>query len=139
MQRNRSAATGADDPTSTFGSKMIPIEKRQAQLAKLQDSLHELIKILENDPECPWLRHFRACYYRAQELSNGGVQDDLNSFSASVTSVYGGMGSFNDYVPPGKESNGRYIVDPKFKKLSKFSGRVYDYALRLRVVGIRKP
>ena len=116
---------------------MISLAERRSQLIKLLDALVGLIGILDNDPNCQWLRHFRSCHSEGQRLLEDFSQEDLNVLSARVNSVYGGMGSFNDYVPPGRESKGRHIIDPNFRKLSKFSGLVYECAFKLRVVGER--
>lgn len=52
--------------------------------------------------------------------------------SGSVMSVFGGMGSFNDYVP---FKHGRLIAG--MEALDEASGRVYQAALALRVIAAR--
>jgi len=103
---------------------------RRAQLEELQTHLAALVSILRLDPRCQWTRHFEACLHRVEALAGRVLeQDELNSLSGSVMSVFGGMGSFNDYAP---WQNGRVI--PGMESLTDASGNVYQSALALRVV-----
>ena len=73
---------------------------RSEQLDTLVASLSELIVILSFDPRCQWLSHFEKCLSDANYLrADGFTQNQLNELSGSVRSVFGGMGSFNDYAP----------------------------------------
>ena len=119
-------------------SDPIAMEHRQEQLSSLIEALDDLIAVLELDPSCHWVKHFRTARYRARTLSGAISQDRLNSFSVSVTSVYGGMGSFNDYYPCPPEKR-RKAPDRihSMENLDPFSSAVYDRAINLRVVGTR--
>jgi hypothetical protein len=102
---------------------------RRAQLEELQTHLAALVGMLRLDPRCQWTRHFEACLHRAESLAGGAPQDELNVLSGSVISVFGGMGSFNDYAP---WQNGQSIRG--MEALSDVSGAVYQSALALRRV-----
>jgi hypothetical protein len=104
---------------------------RAQQLRRLVDSLDQLVAILQRDPTCTWTRGFEVLLSDAQHLqSTDFEQNDLNLLSGSVMSVFGGMGSFSDYVP---QDAGR--VAPWIREFDEISGRVYEDALNLRVVG----
>ena len=115
-------------------SDAIPMEHRKEELNSLIEALDDLITVLELDPSCNWTKHFRTAQSRAKMLSSAITQDALNSFSASVTSVYGGMGSFNDYYPCAPEKR---LKAPNrihsMENLDTFSSAVYDRAVNLRV------
>jgi hypothetical protein len=101
---------------------------REAELHALVQSLTKLVEILRKDNECNWLHGFEGALMRAKELDPMD-QDSLSSLSASIMSVYGGMGSFGDYMPTNWEN-------PKeMKEFDLCSGAVYDNALKLRVIG----
>ena len=103
---------------------------RRVQLEELRARLAALVKVLSLDPRCKWSRHFSACLHQAQSLSAAAPeQDKLNALSGSVMSVFGGMGSFNDYVP---WHNGQVIRG--MEVLDEVSGAVYESALALRRV-----
>jgi len=114
------------------------MEQRKEQLNSLVEALDDLIAVLELDPSFNWTKHFRSARSRATMLSGAMSQDALNSFSASVTSVYGGMGSFNDYYPcpPEKRLKAPNRIH-SMENLDTFSAAVYDRAVNLRVVGTR--
>ena len=114
------------------------MEDRHEELKSLVEALDDLIAVLELDPSCTWTKHFRAARSRAKMLFGTTSQDTLNSFSASVTSVYGGMGSFNDYYPclPEKRLKAPNRIH-SMENLDPFSSAVYDRAVNLRVVGRR--
>lgn len=99
---------------------------REEQLKVLVRSLENLTNSLEADPHSGWLNHFRHHLSEAQYLlKNGFTQDDLNSLSTSLRSVYGGMGSFNDYYNPLDKTN----------IIGKYSSQVYSNAFHLKVTG----
>ncbi|EMI53566.1 hypothetical protein RSSM_04995 [Rhodopirellula sallentina SM41] len=102
-------------------------EHRAAQLQTLIERLRRLVPILTADADCVWARHFANCLHRAETFADGFTQDDLNGLSSSVMSVYGGMGSFNDYVAYG--AGGRPVDG-----FAGLCGDVYDAALNLRVI-----
>ena len=103
---------------------------RRTQLESLIGHLAALTDLLALDPKCQWRRHFVSCLLEAKSLSTSSPdQQQLNGLSGSVMSVFGGMGSFNDYAP---FQNGRLI--PGMEPLTEISGQVYQSALSLRVV-----
>lgn len=104
---------------------------REAQLCRLVDALEELVAVLRRDSTCRWTQGFEKLLGDARSLQAAGVsQDELSALSASVMSVFGGMGSFNDYVP---YVDGR--VAPWTREFDEVRGRVYEDAINLRVIG----
>ncbi|WP_196140309.1 hypothetical protein [Aliikangiella sp. G2MR2-5] len=100
---------------------------RTSQLEALKRELEKLLSVLREDEGCNWLNHFersleKTCWF----LENGYEQSQLNDLSSSIRSVYGGMGSFNDYVPPQSTWG-----------TNRFSNRVWETALDLQVTGKR--
>ena len=111
------------------------MSNRPAQLANLVSHLGDLEVVLAFDPNCQWSNHFSRSLSTAKWLSSAGAsQQQLNELSSSVTSVFGGMGSFNDYAPVRPAGNGTYAVIPGMESLTEVSGRVYDSAVALRVI-----
>jgi hypothetical protein len=110
---------------------------RSRQLEELVESLGKLIAILKKDENCQWITHFERCLERGRELMSAGAeQSDLNDLSVSVMHVYGGMGSFNDYVPANVDhGTGRPIPIEGMESFEVASGLVHERALALRVVG----
>jgi hypothetical protein len=49
--------------------------------------------------------------------------------------VFGGMGSFNDYAPFKRMADGTYAPILGMEGLEAISGKVYESAIALRVVG----
>lgn len=95
------------------------------QLETLKADLEKLVFFLRDDGATQWVEHFEHCLCEAGALLyNGFNQDQLNAFSVLVRQVYGGMGSFNDYVP-----------NHEYEKYDNYSSRVYDSALALKVIG----
>ncbi len=110
---------------------------RESQLRELEQALKLLCELLRLDPACRWRSHFERCLEAASRLLHQGFeQSDLNELSGSVRHVFGGMGSFNDYVPVmnTKESSAWY---QKCGNPDKVIGLVYEKALGLMVVGER--
>jgi len=119
-------------------SKPISIEVRQAQVLFLIEALDDLIKVLELDPSCHWVKHFRTARTRARSISTATTQDAFNAFATTVTSVYGGMGSFNDYHPCPQDKRKKASSKlHSMENLTTFSTAVYDRAINLKVVGSR--
>lgn len=109
------------------------MDDRASQLDELIRELGTLCDLLARDSECQWRRHFVSCLHQAQALADNPLdQQSLNLLSGSVMSVFGGMGSFNDYVP---FKQGRLIAG--MEALDEASGRVYEAALALRVIAVR--
>ena len=119
-------------------SEPISMDIRRGQLKDLIDALDDLITVLELDPSCHWVKHFKTARSRGNSILGALSQDSLNSYSASVTSVYGGMGSFNDYYPcpPEKRLKAENRIH-SMENLNTFSSTVYDRAVNLRVTGMR--
>ncbi|MFW2478876.1 MAG: DUF6966 domain-containing protein [Lentimonas sp.] len=115
----------------------IEISVRNQQLQALQNVLVPLCELLRLDKPTYWLAHFARCLQTTDQLLlNGFDQAALNELSLSVRSVFGGMGSFNDYVPimNTKESSAWY---QKYGNPEKVIGLVYNAALNLMVIGER--
>lgn len=114
------------------------MDVRRGQLKDLIETLDDLIAVLELDPSCHWVKHFRTARSRGNSILGAVSQDSLNSYSASVTSVYGGMGSFNDYYPcpPEKRLKASSRIH-SMENLETFASVVYDRAVNLKVTGTR--
>jgi hypothetical protein len=113
----------------------IDASVRREQLKKLEESLELLCELLQLDSQCTWTKHFQTCLATARELlASGFDQTALNDLSSSIRYVFGGMGSFNDYVPimNTKESSVWY---QKHGNPEKVIGIVYSKAMDLIVVG----
>ena len=108
---------------------------RAAQLDTLAASLMELTEVLSFDPRCQWRRHFELCLATARQLrATEFSQIQLNELSGSVRSVFGGMGSFNDYAPVSLAQDGSVSVIPGMERLDQIAGQVHENALALMVV-----
>ena len=108
--------------------------KKDKILKDLIDSLSKLVGILEMDPGCQWIEAFRNSLNQTRSLvgSNYG-KEELVNLSSSITHVYGGMGSFNDYWPGIYDPNtGRYTQIPGTEDFEKISNEVYEIAIKLR-------
>ncbi|UCJ16026.1 hypothetical protein K5Q02_19755 [Pseudomonas sp. MM211] len=101
----------------------------QTQLNELIAHLAALTDILSFDAHSHWGAHFRNCLSTAQALAGSSCDaDELTGLACSVMSVYGGMGSFNDYAP---WENGRFIAG--MESLDEVSNRVYMSARAIRL------
>ena len=108
--------------------------ERSKQLKELIIGLEHLLSWLDLDPRCQWAKHFSRMNYEAIQLrDNGFTQDQLNSLSTSIRSVYGGMGSFNDYCPPPMDKK-RATWYKDSTKPKEPSSDVYELALALKVI-----
>lgn len=100
-----------------------------SQLKELIAHLAALTEILALDTHSHWGTHFRNCLSTARALAGSRYDaDELTGLACSVMSVYGGMGSFNDYAP---WQNGRFIVG--MESLDEASNRVYMAARAIRL------
>ena len=116
----------------------VPLEQRHEQLAALAGAIEQLATLLNSTPGHAWAVHFEVCLERARTLRRDGfTQEDLNALSGSVRCVYGGMGSFSDYVPvePAHEP-GSWTASPVNERLDELRSRVWRLALDLMVVGV---
>ena len=131
--RNRSPTETALKPDAQHQQRPHDCAKmfdRQSQLEMLLIHLRELVAVLGRDEHCDWTRHFEHSLAWAEHLeANGFTQDELNELSSSITRVYGGSGSFNDY-PGNPATTGMFGRD-----LSMLCHAVYDDAQELRVTG----
>ncbi len=98
---------------------------RTLQLEAFKLELEKLLSVLREDEGCNWLDHFESslkqtCWF----LDNGYEQSQLNKLSSSIRSVYGGIGSFSDYVPPQSTWG-----------TNRISNRVWETALDIQVTG----
>lgn len=101
----------------------------QNQLNELIAHLAALRDILALDADSHWGTHFRNCLSTARALADSSHDgDELTGLACSVMSVYGGMGSFNDYAP---WQNGRFIAG--MESLDEASNRVYTAARAIRL------
>lgn len=101
------------------------VKDKTEQLITLKVELEKLVAILRQDEACTWFPHFDRYLARTTYLLEAGFeQNQLNELSSSIRSVYGGMGSFNDYVPP-KGLWGE----------QKFADHVWDAAMALKITG----
>lgn len=108
---------------------------RSAQLDTLAVSLMELTEVLSLDPRCQWRRHFEQCLSTTRQLrATEFSQNQLNELSGSVRSVFGGMGSFNDYAPVAVAQGGSVSVIRGMERLDQIAGQVHESALALMVV-----
>lgn len=114
-----------------------PFMTRSAELESLVGSLGRLVDLLRLDSSCQWLQHFETCLRRAQQLlETRFIQASLDELSSSVMSVYGGMGSFNDYAPMRFDPiSGRYSHLPGAETFDDVATRVYEDAIALRTSG----
>ena len=104
-------------------------------LMKLAHSLSRLVSILSLDQQCSWTSKFDSDLERCQRLMREGHSvTDLTSLSASVTQVFQGMGSFNDYAPGIYDpSSGQYSAIFGTEDFDVVSKEVFDLAILLRV------
>lgn len=111
----------------------IDLTLRTQQLESLQSALAALCELLRLDTPTHWLSHFERCLHTTDQLiAQGFDQTSLNELSRSVRQVFGGMGSFNDYIPVmnTKESSAWY---QKHGSPEAITNLVYDSALCLMV------
>ncbi|SHL80673.1 DUF6966 domain-containing protein [Phytopseudomonas punonensis] len=101
----------------------------QTHLNELIAHLAVLTDILALDADSHWGAHFHNCLTTARSLVGSSHDgEELAGLACSVMSVYGGMGSFNDYAP---WQNGRCIAG--MESLDEASNRVYMAARAIRL------
>lgn len=113
---------------------MHMVRLRKLRLGELERALGELVAVLERDRECRWIRVFRGFQAEARAYMTQDVTlDTWTGFLASIMSVYGGMGTFTDYVPPLRQDpQGGWFPAPGFEGLDALSSRVYALASAMR-------
>jgi hypothetical protein len=106
----------------------------QETLMELGTALRELVSFLRKDPACKWTSKFEADLADCQNLLDaGGAKEDVIALSKSITEVFQGMGSFNDYSPSTFDrTTGRYTSIPGTERFDAVSTRVFDLAVSLR-------
>lgn len=108
---------------------------RDRVLKKLKTALVQLILLLKVDRSCLWTAHFEKQLAHVNDLIEYGyVDEDLYELSSSIRSVYGGMGSFNDYYNP-DQSKERSKLVKKYGSSRVLSSKVYDHAIELKQRG----
>lgn len=97
-------------------------------LDQLIQSLTAIIDLMRQEDDCHWLQGFEGFLLSAGQLKQGYTQDDLIGLYASISSVYGGMGSFNDYIP---DKDGE--IAPWANDFDLLRSLVYEQAFALRM------
>ncbi|MDG2537748.1 hypothetical protein P5Y53_08760 [Dyella jiangningensis] len=107
--------------------------KRETLLNKLILDLAEMIALLGKDPSCRWAKKFESDLIAAKSVALSPIDPNAYaSLSASIRSVYGGVGSFNDYVAGCYDPDtGRYTPFEWSDRLDQLSTTVFDGALAL--------
>jgi len=108
--------------------------KVEETLQMLFKSLRRLVEILQLDPKCQWTAKFRADLDLCLSLiTNGFSRSDLAELSSSITYVFQGMGSFNDYSPSVYDpASGRYSPITGSEDFESVTKEVFDLATSLR-------
>jgi hypothetical protein len=106
---------------------------REDELELLIADLREMVALIEMDPLCRWTAKFRMDLANASQLlANSFNQDDLANLTSSIRSVYGGVGSFNDYLPGRYDpTTGHCVSFPWADQFDRLSTSVFDRALAL--------
>ena len=107
--------------------------KTEIKLRQLRDALTALVAVLARDPNCQWTSKFKTDLTECEDLiQRKHQQEDLRRLSSSITYVFQGMGSFNDYAP-GKYNpdTRRYDAIPGTDDFEKIAEKVYDLAVQL--------
>jgi hypothetical protein len=99
----------------------------------LIENLTKLVDLMRLDPNCQWLPKFESDLAVCSRLKDRGyTPDDLYALSNSVTYVFQGMGSFNDYEPGiYNKSTGRFEPIDGTEEFEQIKTKVYDLARRL--------
>jgi hypothetical protein len=106
------------------------VAKSAASLDVLVDRLRALVAVLARDPGCTWLAGFRRWAEEAEAIrSAGGPRDEAVLLAAQVMQVFGGMGSFNDYIP---HRGG--VPAPWADEVNELRSEVFAAALAVRTV-----
>ena len=102
----------------------------ECRLKHLMNRLQKLVALLRLDPDCQWLLKFQSDLDFCSRLVHGGyTQSELGDLSNSITYVFQGMGSFNDYAPAKYDSkSGKYLPIPGTENYESVSKEVFDRA-----------
>jgi hypothetical protein len=103
-------------------------------LPMLIDALQDLVQILEKDPNGRWTSHFRNVLDEARDLqTRSATPEELGCLSISILYVFGGAGSFGDYVPGVYDATTGVLAPlPGTERLEEASSRVAALAVDLR-------
>lgn len=103
-------------------------------LQLLSNKLQDLVRLLRLDPSGPWAEKFAKDAMVCEHLLEGGAtREALLELSSSITSVYRGMTSFNDYSPAEfNQQTGRYLSIPGTENFDALSTEVFNLAIDLR-------
>ncbi len=102
----------------------------------LHAALERLVELLKRDPGNRWSAKFENDLTASKALIDGTFSQDVaTKLSQSIVSVFGGMGSFNDYSPSVyNAATGRYVAIPGCDDFGEVTTRVHDAAIGLRTL-----
>lgn len=116
-----------------MASTEISASQRDA-LERTIELLERIITMIRLDPGSRWLQAFKDFLDQARELRDGpATRQDLIDLSVSIMSVYGGMGSFNDYAPGVYDpATGRYAIPRGTEGFEQTAADLHASAMELR-------
>jgi len=93
--------------------------------------------MLRMDGGYRWIAKFESDLRMCSSLiADGFSNEDLAELSNSITYVFQGTGSFNDYAPSVyNEITGRYSAIPGTEEFEAVTSELFDLAVELRVSG----
>lgn len=107
-------------------------EKILRQWETLSNALRALIEVQKLDPKCPWTNHFEKCLERSERIRRRVDPRSVRKLADTVQQVYGGMGSYNDYMPVHWRRDGSWDLIAGTEDWDGLSTRVWEAADRLR-------
>jgi hypothetical protein len=104
------------------------------KLLRLKVALGEMVAMMRLDPKSQWTEKFASDLDICESLLHTKpAPEELVAISQSITEVYKGMGSFNDYEPAVFDpANGRYTPIPGTEGFSTLASEVFNIAVDLR-------
>lgn len=104
-------------------------------MEELCKSLNILVGILRLDDGCKWTNKFEADLEYCKRLLLGEhSKEDLYKLANSITYVFQGMGSFNDYTPSKYDkSTGRYVRIKGTERFEQITEEIFNLARNLLV------
>jgi hypothetical protein len=104
------------------------------KLVRLHSVLEKIIIMIRLDPKNQWANKFandlQFCEFL---LKSNPSSDDIISISKSITDVYRGMGSFNDYEPAIFDpKSGRNCIINGTENFKKLANELFNIAVELR-------
>ena len=108
--------------------------KNQDKLGELQRQLQRLVEILRLDNNAPWTVKFEEDLVQCSRLlTNEHIQSDVYRLAQSITYVFAGMGSFNDYRPSIYDpESGQYKPIPNTDDFEQVASAVFRLASSLK-------